>query len=189
VDYFHHDKQKSNGFSSICKRCSIEKTGARKKTDRGKLLTKASNIRNIKTIRAYAKKMRPVLNERAKIRSRTDPSFQLDRRMRSLMWASLKKNKGGRSWQDLAGYSVDDLRSHIEKQFRDGMSWELFLSGEIHIDHKIPRSVFNYSSPENLDFKRCWSLENLQPMWAIDNIKKSNKLNKPFQPSLLMGGV
>jgi len=44
--------------------------------------------------------------------------------------------------------------------------------------------VFNFSSPDDLDFKRCWDLKNLRPMWGTDNIKKGAKLSKPFQPAL-----
>lgn len=45
-------------------------------------------------------------------------------------------------------------------------------------------AAFNFSSPEHIDFKKCWSLENLQPMWGKENAAKRDKLSKPFQPSL-----
>ena len=187
-EHYYHNKQGFDGLTVYCKQCSNKAAIAHSKTTYGKRLRKESNIRNIETIRAYRKKVRPITNERAKIRARTDPAFQLNRRMRCLMWNGLKKNKGGRKWQDLVGYSVDDLRRHIERRFKNGMNWDRFLAGEIHIDHKIPRSVFNYSHPEHLDFKRCWALRNLQPMWAKDNISKGARLDKPFQPSLAIGG-
>jgi len=63
------------------------------------------------------------------------------------------------------------------------MTWDNY--GKWHIDHVIPTSVFNFEKPEDDDFKRCWSLQNLQPLWALDNIKKGNKLEKPFQPKLI----
>ena len=56
--------------------------------------------------------------------------------------------------------------------------------GDWHIDHKIPISAFNFTKPEHEDFKRCWALSNLQPLWAKDNISKNAKLEKHFQPSL-----
>jgi hypothetical protein len=186
-EYYHKDNSRDKEFSSYCKLCSTKKSTARQKTERGKQLKKESNIRNIETIRAYRRKVQPILNERAKIRSRTDPAFQLNRRMRRLIWGGLREAKGGQSWQDLAGYSIDTLRRHIEKQFLPGMTWECFLAGEIHIDHKIPRAAFNYSRPEDPDFKKCWALNNLQPLWALDNLKKSDNIEKPFQPSLAIG--
>ncbi len=94
-------------------------------------------------------------------------------------------SKEGRMWESLVGYTWGDLKRHIEKQFILGMSWENY--GPVwHIDHKIPISAFNFSSPEDIDFKRCWSLKNLQPLWANDNVRKQDKLISPFQPSLLI---
>jgi transcription elongation factor Elf1 len=99
---------------------------------------------------------------------------------------SLKKGiKAHRSWESLAGYTIDQLRVHLEKKFKSGMSWDNY--GQWHIDHKIPLSVFNFETPEDIDFKKCWALSNLQPMWAKENIAKKNRLTKPFQPSLAIG--
>ena len=56
--------------------------------------------------------------------------------------------------------------------------------GEWHIDHIVPVSAFNFDSPEHMDFKRCWALSNLQPLWGRDNISKHAKLDGEFQPSL-----
>jgi len=55
------------------------------------------------------------------------------------------------------------------------------------LDYKIPVSVFNFTTPEHEDFTRCWSLKNLQPMWAKENMSKSAKLEKHFQPRLALG--
>ena len=65
--------------------------------------------------------------------------------------------------------------THLEKQFTDGMTWEKFLRGEIWMDHIKPISKFNYVSSEDIEFKECWSLNNLQPLWAKDNRRKYNK--------------
>ena len=54
------------------------------------------------------------------------------------------------------------------------MSWDNY--GEWHIDHILPDSSFYYVSTEDDEFKKCWALSNLQPLWAIDNLKKSNKI-------------
>lgn len=94
--------------------------------------------------------------------------------------------KGGHHWESLVGYTIDELKKHLGKQFKDGMSWGNY--GEWHIDHKIPVSAFNFKVPEDIDFKLCWNLNNLQPLWAEENMSKSNKLVKPFQPSLAFGG-
>jgi len=114
-----------------------------------------------------------------------DEKYKLNHSMRTRMGHSLKNgNKNGSPWESLVGYSLEQLKRHLEKQFKPGMSWENYGRGGWHIDHKIPVSVFNINSIKDDDFKRCWSLDNLQPLWAIDNIKKSNKIKKHFQPML-----
>jgi len=103
----------------------------------------------------------------------------INHRMSTAIRFSLLNNKCGRSWEKLVGYAVEDLKGHIESKFKCGMNWDEFLKGNIHIDHIIPKSFFNYMDYNDLQFKICWSLSNLQPMWAIDNLKKGNKiLNK-----------
>jgi len=74
---------------------------------------------------------------------------------------------------DLLGYTVEDLKLHLETKFDENMTWENY--GEWHIDHKIPRSKLPYDSPLHPNFKLCWSLENLQPLWAVDNLSKGNR--------------
>ncbi|HPG52320.1 MAG TPA: hypothetical protein PLL11_17220 [Spirochaetota bacterium] len=64
------------------------------------------------------------------------------------------------------------------------MTWENI--SKWHIDHIIPVSAFNFNSPDDIDFKRCFALNNLRPLWAVENIKKGWRINKPFQPSLLL---
>jgi len=108
----------------------------------------------------------------------------LSHRISTLMLRSLKENKNGRPWEQLVGYNCEQLKNHLEKKFLPGMSWENM--GEWHIDHKIPVSAFNYERPEDPDFKKCWTLSNLQPLWAMDNFIKNAALAKPFQPSLAL---
>ena len=71
----------------------------------------------------------------------------------------------------IIGCSLDFLKSHIESQFTEGMSWEL-IGNKIHIDHIIPLSS---ASTEDEVYKLC-HYTNLQPLWAEDNLKKSNKI-------------
>jgi len=65
---------------------------------------------------------------------------------------------------------TSQLKEHIEKQFVDGMSWDNW--GEWHIDHIKPVSKFDKSEKITI----INSLNNLQPLWAVDNLKKSNKI-------------
>ena len=128
-------------------------------------------------------------NPKNKIKSRIakNKRYQRDPKVRlhnsiSCGLRNCLKNKGGQKAFDLLPYNIIQLKSNIEKQFQPGMSWENY--GDWHVDHKIPVSAFNFTKPEHIDFKRCWSLKNLQPMWANENMKKGASLEKPFQPSL-----
>jgi len=86
---------------------------------------------------------------------------------------SLKGNKNGQHWEDIVGYTLNELKQHLQSQFQEGMSWD--NHGKWHIDHIRPIASFNITDYKCEDFKECWSLSNLQPLWAIDNIRKGDK--------------
>lgn len=77
---------------------------------------------------------------------------------------------------DLLGYSIEDLKLHIEKQFQEGMSWDNY--GKWHIDHIRPICSFKYDSNNDPEFKACWALSNLRPLWAKYNYQKSHEDKK-----------
>ena len=95
--------------------------------------------------------------------------------MSSAIWRALKKNKNGLHWETLTKYSANQLKTHLEKQFSPEMSWDNYGS-YWEIDHKIPKSLFHYSSYDDEQFKECWSLNNLQPLPKTINRRKYNKV-------------
>lgn len=103
----------------------------------------------------------------------TDPQYKLSNRMSLLIRRTLRGKKFGRSWESLVGYTAQELKQHLESLWQSGMTWNNY--GLWHIDHIIPESLWQYSSPSDSEFKQCWSLANLQPLWAIANMKKGNK--------------
>lgn len=135
----------------------------------------------------WREKHKDKIKEKILTKRKTDPGYVIRQRMASLTYQALRSKGGSKrnnSWLTLMGYSIDDLKNHIEDKFCDGMTWEALLEGRIHIDHKIPVVAFNFTSVTDVDFKRCFALSNLQPLWAIDNLKKSKKMDGPFQPML-----
>lgn len=78
-------------------------------------------------------------------------------------------------WENIVGYTVQELKEHLESQFKDGMSWENYGKYGWHIDHIIPISLWKYNSYGDREFKQCWALANLQPLWAKENKSKGNK--------------
>ena len=101
--------------------------------------------------------------------------FKIKDGMRKRILEVLKRDGGKKTQRTmkLVGCTVEELKQHIEKQFKPGMSWEqrhLF-----HIDHIIPCASFDLTKLSQQ--KKCFHYTNLQPLWAIDNIKKGAKLN------------
>ena len=71
---------------------------------------------------------------------------------------------------EVVGCTPEELKNHIESKFLVGMSWE--NQGDWHIDHIIPLSS---AINEDEIIKLC-HYTNLQPLWALDNMKKGSKL-------------
>lgn len=103
-------------------------------------------------------------------------SYKLSCYTRTAIYTSLKESNVVKysSTFDLLGYSLDDLIKHLENLFTDGMTWDNY--GEWHVDHIKPISSFNFDSEDCAEFKQCWSLDNLQPLWAKDNLSKGAKI-------------
>jgi len=120
--------------------------------------------------RKSRKKTRENINARNRKRFQENPELRLIRSVRKAIWLSLRGNKKNH-WENLVGYTLDDLIKHIESQFTEGMNWQNY--GQWHIDHIIPIASFRFTLPTDNDFKQCWKLNNLQPMWAMDNYKKA----------------
>lgn len=131
--------------------------------------------------RAHAKEYRKIHSDeilKREAERRKNPTFKLSHNISRGMHKGLKQGKSGRHWESLVGYTAIELKAHLEGLFRDGMTWENY--GEWHIDHRIPKSTFNYTKTSDLDFEKCWALDNLQPLWAHDNISKGDRMEMSF---------
>lgn len=71
---------------------------------------------------------------------------------------------------ELLGCSIQDARLHIEKQFKEGMTWENHGTHTWHIDHIKPCALFDLTKPE--EQKKAFHYTNLQPLWAEENLRK-----------------
>jgi len=87
---------------------------------------------------------------------------------------SLTGRRKGASWQELVGYSLADLRRHLEALFQPGMTWNNY--GDWEIDHRRPVASFSFTTPHCLGFRDCWALSNLQPLWAQENRSKGARI-------------
>lgn len=143
------------------------------------------NARNRELYAADRDRRKAKVNENAKRRLRENPESvrayrrawlaanphqKLSHNIGSAIGASLAGNKAGRRWERLVGYTLADLKAHLERQFRPGMSWENY--GQWHVDHIRPIASFRFSDADSEEFLACWALTNLQPLWASENLSK-----------------
>ena len=120
----------------------------------------------------YSKNNREKINEHRKQRIKTDPLFKLRCNISSLIYNSIKKQgytKRSQTYKIL-GCTYEEFKIHLENQFTDGMTWE--NQGEWHLDHIYPVSL----AKDEEELIKLNHYTNFQPLWAEDNLKKSNKI-------------
>ena len=104
-------------------------------------------------------------------RRKTDPLFKLAMNMRARMRLFIKKSgfNKNKSTFKLIGCTPDKLKIHLEKKFKEGMTWK--NHGNWHIDHIKP-----LASAKSIDaMNKLFHYTNLQPLWADENLKKKDK--------------
>lgn len=124
---------------------------------------------------------RPEVKERYRVYKRKwdrkyllNPVNRISNNIRGNMYHALKGKKGFRKWEDLVGYTLEDLIKHLSPLLNNGMTWDNY--GEVwQIDHVTPKSWYKYDSAEHPLFKECWALNNLQPKMTEDNRRKGNR--------------
>jgi len=138
--------------------------------DNKEIISKKQKIYREKTKNNPERKKRIYLYQKNRLRS--DGYFRFTRAIRSrIKQALIKKAKKTYKTEILLGATVSFVRDFLEKKFLSGMSWKNY--GKWHIDHIIPCSAFDLSKTE--EQKKCFHYTNLQPLWAVDNLKKGAK--------------
>ena len=135
------------------------------------------NLNNKEKIKEYSKQWNlnniDYHNKYQRHRLKTDPIYKIIRYQRGRMRQVLKGEYKCKSTIELLGCSAEYCWNHLEQQFKTGMTRDNY--GLWHVDHVIPCSSFDLNDPEQQKF--CFHYTNLQPLWAIDNIKKGAKLD------------
>lgn len=180
VDRGYKDKNKIN---KLCVKCSNTEINSRRKG-----ISFTEEHREKLSLAAY--KRYNDINWESKDRTLKGPTDNSNRRyvslstpeqrrvkhnMKTLLSVKIKRRNISKEYKhtfDVLGYTLDQLISHLESQFQPGMTWDNYGRDGWHIDHIKPDSWFNYSSLNDEEFKSSWSLNNLKPMWAEDNLKK-----------------
>lgn len=150
-------------------------------SERNRKLYQQNRQRIIKRNNAYKKR-----------RESYDPISKLISRYYTAVGRVLKGLLKTARTMQFIGCDRDTLRAHIEAQFQPGMSWLNYGRAGWHLDHKRPCASFDLSDPEQQ--RACFHYTNLQPLWAIDNLKKHsfydgkhhrrvNRVLAPCQPN------
>ena len=193
VEYFYSQKGAKIGLTGQCKECIKEKSrrwsfenkekrketrleNLEKRRERERKYAKDNKERIVEYTKMWREENKNNINEYTKKyiykRRRENVEFRILDTCRKRLYKAIANNRKTASTIELIGCTPAELKQHLEKQFRDGMSWENY--GEWHVDHIVPCSLFDFTKPE--DQRACFNYTNLQPLWAIDNIRKSNKL-------------
>lgn len=177
LSYFNKDKGGRGGYCAQCKEC--RKNYGRKNSKYIKKYNDEYRKKNTKKFKELKKKYREENKEKiseyhseyCKTRYANDIQFKLSTNLRRRMCKMIRRNqRAGSAVRDL-GCSLVELKIHIESKFDLRMSWENY--GEWHIDHIKPLSKFDLEIRSQ--FLEAAHYTNLQPLWAVDNIIKSNK--------------
>lgn len=147
---FQKNKTKKDGLQSQCKSC-------KKETNRKWI----ENNRHVR--RAYRKMKRD-----------SDPLFRAKGNMRNRLNNAFKRKRWNKNstTAKMLGADIYTVKTFIEVQFTEGMSWDNYGKGGWEIDHVIP--LASATTEEEL-IKLC-HYTNLQPLWAEDNLKKKDKI-------------
>jgi len=128
-------------------------------------------------------------NKRIREKMKTNPVLKLRARVSGAVLKQLRKYHGSKqnnSIMKYLPYSIKELVDHLEAQFKEPgnewMNWENYGNYKFgkgrkwHIDHIVPQSALPFDSMEHPNFLKCWALENLRPLDAVENISKGNKI-------------
>lgn len=129
-------------------------------------------LKNKEKISKYKKKHRE--------KESLNPFLKFKRATRNNITKSIKRGgyKKGSSSFNILGCPFDVFKQHIERQFQKGMTWDNY--GDWHLDHIIPMA----SATTEEEVLKLNHYTNFQPLWAEDNLKKSDKIIEPIQMKL-----
>ena len=179
LDEFHREKNSKDGRQSYCKECRKEYSKQYRQDNKEEINEYNKQYRedNKEQLKQYDQDHKEERNERDRNRYHNDPAYALMKNVSRQVRAMLKRtggSKNGESVEKYLPYTDEELWNHLRSGYTEGMNDNNY--GEWEIDHKNPQSLLLFDSMDHPNFLKCWALENLQPLWAADNISKSNKI-------------
>lgn len=186
---FHKDAKNRDGHESKCKQCHSEYGKKYYQDNYNEINILAGEYREKnrekerKRISKWHKDNPEYRRKYDAEKRKTDPAFRINNNMSRGIHYALKGEKNGMHWETFVDYNLKELMIHLESKFTEGMNWDNYGKGGWVIDHIIAKSKFNITSAECQEFRDCWALNNLQPLWGIRNAEKGDK---PMEPKYLI---
>ena len=110
-----------------------------------------------------------------------DPVHKLRCNIREHVRQALKYSNVSKTHSSIKylGCSIEEFRTHIESQFREGMNWENHSRGEHcwHLDHIKPLATLKDITDEVV-LKEICHYTNYQPLWEKENLSKQDKYSE-----------
>lgn len=128
---------------------------------------------NSKYYRENKQKVMSRNNANTKKHLQNDPMFRITKNLRGRINTVLNGQAKSAKTLELLGCSLPEFKEHLEKQFNNSMTWENY-GGVWHVDHMKPCSKFNLLLAD--EQQKCFHYTNLQPLLAIENLQKYNKI-------------
>ena len=184
LEDFHKQSKGKFGRNAVCKVCRKIAKAKYYKENRDSCLERSNKwkLNNKERTSQYRKewnrKNKDRVNDRrrsyCKERYANDINFRLLTLLRNRLSKFVSGKYKSKGTMKLLGCSLEVLRSHLESQFTDGMTWDNQGMKGWHIDHIIPCSSFDLTQPDQQ--RQCFHYTNLQPLWEKDNLKKGSTL-------------
>lgn len=126
-------------------------------------------------LREYRRIIRPLINSQLRSKYQENARYKLSILLRRRLQTALKRAHIPKvdSTYELIGCSVSEAKFYLEEKFKEGMTWQNHSFAGWHIDHVVPISFFDLNDP--IQVKQAFHYTNLQPLWAQENLCKSNK--------------
>ena len=192
--YYENNKELASKYQKHYREDNKEKI-RKKKKDYDKLYNCKNRDKISKRGKRYRENNKNKVNKYRRQYYLKEVKDNLLYRLRNIIskyiYNGLKRNdssKNGNSCGGFISYTMKELKTYIDSQFEDWMSWDNWgvydaktwddndsTTWTWQIDHIIPHSSFNYSSMEDDEFKKCWALDNLRPYSAKQNIIDGNR--------------
>mgnify|MGYP001602947199 CR=1 FL=1 len=138
------------------------------------LFPEKTKLRQLRYKNKDIEEFRRKVTKRHSFRYHSDIQYKIACRLRGRLKDAIKGNaKVGSAILSL-GCSISELKVYLENYFTIGMNWNNYGKDGWHIDHILPVTSFDLTNVEQL--KKACHFTNLQPLWAVDNIKKGNKI-------------